>query len=170
MCNLAKYKMPRKLAELQLLFSCSLRGKRDKNFQKYLGIAIWTPAQNTDYFLAERIRGWMCCGSGQPGLAAGNPAHSRGVETRLSLLPFSTQAILWFYEGQLAILRREYTSERSADEVKEILESISLINSYPGCELLNCHLLLLPLDPKVSRQFVKIGPKTKDQEKLLMLL
>lgn len=40
MCNLAKYKMPRKLAELQLLFSCSLRGKRDKNFQKYLGIAI----------------------------------------------------------------------------------------------------------------------------------
>lgn len=96
MCNLAKYKMPRKLAELQLLFSCSLRGKRDKNFQKYLGIAIWTPAQNTDYFLAERIRGWMCCGSGQPGLAAGNPAHSRGVETRWSVWSFSTQAILRF--------------------------------------------------------------------------
>ena len=33
------------------------------------------------------------CGSGQPGLVAGSPAHSRGVETQLSLWSFSTQAI-----------------------------------------------------------------------------
>jgi len=28
------------------------------------------------------IQGQAGCGSGQPGLMAGNPAHSRGVETR----------------------------------------------------------------------------------------
>jgi len=28
------------------------------------------------------IQGQAGCGSGQPGLVAGNPAHSRGVETR----------------------------------------------------------------------------------------
>jgi len=34
------------------------------------------------------------CGSGQPGLVVGDPAHSTGVETRWSLWSFSTQAIL----------------------------------------------------------------------------
>ena len=34
------------------------------------------------------------CGSWQPGLVVGDPAHSRGVETRWSLWSFSTQAIL----------------------------------------------------------------------------
>ena len=38
------------------------------------------------------------CGSGQPDLVVGDPAHSRGVETRWSLWSFSTQAILWFYD------------------------------------------------------------------------
>ena len=28
------------------------------------------------------IQGQAGCGSGQPGLVVGNPAHSRGVETR----------------------------------------------------------------------------------------
>ena len=28
------------------------------------------------------IQGQAGCGSGQPGLVAGNPAHSRGIETR----------------------------------------------------------------------------------------
>jgi len=34
-------------------------------------------------------------GSRQPGLVVGDPAHSRGFETRWSLRSFSTQAILW---------------------------------------------------------------------------
>jgi len=42
------------------------------------------------------IQGQAACGSGQFGLVVGDPAHSRGVETRWSLWSFSTQAILWF--------------------------------------------------------------------------
>ena len=38
------------------------------------------------------------CGSGQPGLVVGDPAHSRGVEITWSLRSFSTQAILWFHD------------------------------------------------------------------------
>jgi len=38
------------------------------------------------------------CGSGQPGLVVGDPAHGRGVETGWSLRSFSTCAILWFYD------------------------------------------------------------------------
>ena len=34
------------------------------------------------------------CGSGQCGLIVGDTAHSRGIETRISLWSFSTQAIL----------------------------------------------------------------------------
>ena len=45
------------------------------------------------------IQGQAGCGSGQPGLAVGDPAHSREVETRWSLWSFSTQAILWFYDS-----------------------------------------------------------------------
>jgi len=41
-------------------------------------------------------------GSGQPGLVGGDPAHSRGVETQLSLWSFSTQAILWFYDSMIS--------------------------------------------------------------------
>ena len=40
------------------------------------------------------IQGQAGCGSGQPGLVVGAPAHSRGVETRWSLWSLSTQAIL----------------------------------------------------------------------------
>ena len=40
------------------------------------------------------IQGQTGCGSGQPGLVVGDPAHSRGVETRGSSWSFSTQAIL----------------------------------------------------------------------------
>jgi len=38
----------------------------------------------------EGIQGQAGCGSGQPGLVVGDPAHSRGVETRWSLWSFST--------------------------------------------------------------------------------
>jgi len=41
------------------------------------------------------IQGQAGWGSGQPGLLVGDPAHSRGLETRWSLWSFSTQAILW---------------------------------------------------------------------------
>jgi len=34
------------------------------------------------------VQGQAGCGSGQPGLVSGDLAHSRGVETRLSLRPF----------------------------------------------------------------------------------
>jgi len=50
---------------------------------------IWCP-------IPGAIQGQAGCGSGQPGLLVGDPAHSRGVETRWSLWSFSTQAILWF--------------------------------------------------------------------------
>ena len=46
------------------------------------------------------IQGQAGCGSGQPSLVVGDPAHSRDVETRWSLWSFSTQAILWFYDQQ----------------------------------------------------------------------
>ena len=42
------------------------------------------------------------CGCGKPDLVDGNPAHSRGFETRWSLRFFSTQAILWFYDDSRA--------------------------------------------------------------------
>ena len=45
------------------------------------------------------IQGQAGCSSGQPGLVVGNPAHSRGVETRWSLRSFSTQAIQWFCDA-----------------------------------------------------------------------
>jgi len=40
------------------------------------------------------IQGQAGSGSGQPGLVFGDPAHSRGVETRSLLWCFSTQAVL----------------------------------------------------------------------------
>jgi len=46
------------------------------------------------------IQGQAGCGSGQPGLVVGNPAHSRGVETRWPLWSLSTQAVLWFQDSQ----------------------------------------------------------------------
>ena len=49
--------------------------------------------------LDTRVQGQAGCGSGQPGLVVGDPAHSRGVETRWSLWSFSTQTILWFYDS-----------------------------------------------------------------------
>ena len=38
-------------------------------------------------------------GRDSPGLVVGDPAHSKGVETRWSLWSFSTQAILWFCDS-----------------------------------------------------------------------
>ena len=43
------------------------------------------------------------CGSGQPDLEVGDPAHSRAFETQWSLWSFSTQAILWFYDLMFGI-------------------------------------------------------------------
>jgi len=47
-----------------------------------------------DMPLLRAFKGQAGGGSGQPGLVVGDPAHSRGFETRLSLWSFSTQAIL----------------------------------------------------------------------------
>jgi len=58
------------------------------------------------------IQGQAGCGSGQPGLVAGDPAHSRGLKLRDHYGPFSTQAILWFYDHAL---RHCHCCERCAD-------------------------------------------------------
>ena len=47
--------------------------------------------------VTQTVKGQAGCGSGQPGLVVGEPAHSRGVETRWSLWSRSTQAIQRFY-------------------------------------------------------------------------
>jgi len=44
------------------------------------------------------IQGQAGCGSGLPGLVAGNPAHSRGVETRWSLWSFQPRP---FYDSMI---------------------------------------------------------------------
>ena len=44
------------------------------------------------------IQGQAGWGFGPPGLVTGDPAPSRGIETRWSLWSFSNQAILWFYD------------------------------------------------------------------------
>ena len=51
---------------------------------------IFFPHEN----IHPHFQGQAGCGSGQPGLVVGDPAHSRGFETRWSPWSFSTQAIL----------------------------------------------------------------------------
>ena len=46
--------------------------------------------------VAGRIQGQAGCGSGQPGLVVGDPAHSRGVETRWLTGPFQPRP---FYDS-----------------------------------------------------------------------
>ena len=52
------------------------------------------PKEAVDAPSLEAFKARLGCGSGQPGLVVGDPAHSRGVETRRSLWSFSIQAIL----------------------------------------------------------------------------
>jgi len=54
------------------------------------------PRKVVDAPIPGGIEGQAGCGSGQPGLVVGDPAHVRDVEARWSLGSFSTQAILWF--------------------------------------------------------------------------
>ena len=46
---------------------------------------------------------------------------------------------------------------------------VTLLTHLKVDELLDCHSMLLSLGPRVFRQFVKISPKTQDQEKILTL-
>jgi len=65
---------------------------RRKFFNKEGGDALEQDAQGgCGCPIHGGIQGQAGCGSGQPGLVVGNPAHSRGVETGLSLWCFSTQ-------------------------------------------------------------------------------
>ena len=57
------------------------------------------------------IQGQAGCDSGQPGLEVGNPAHSRGVETRWSLWSFSIQTILWLCDHGDCLLLRNVKSK-----------------------------------------------------------
>jgi len=51
--------------------------------------------------LKSHFQGQVGCDFEQPGTEKVVPAHSSGVGTRLSLMPFSTQAILQFYDSML---------------------------------------------------------------------
>jgi len=62
----------------------------------------------------SHIQSQAGCGSGQPGLVVGDPAHSRGAETRWTLWSFSTQAIPRFHY----IIFISYPYERTALEQK----------------------------------------------------
>ena len=68
-------------------------GKHNRRYVKRRGCGCPIPGG---------IRGQAGCGSGQPGLVVGNPAHSRGVEIQWSLWSFSTQAILWFCDFKVS--------------------------------------------------------------------
>ena len=51
------------------------------------------------YPIPGGIQGQAGCGSGQPGLVVGDPAHDKEVETKWSLGSYSSQTILWFYDS-----------------------------------------------------------------------
>jgi len=72
------------------------------------------------------------CGSGQPGLVVGNPAHSRGVETGWSLWSFSTQQfmILWFYVS--VQVKEAKLPLRSLES--DLVNSTYLYHFYPPIE------------------------------------
>jgi len=63
-------------------------------YNTYIGALEQVAREGCGRPIPGGIQGQAGCGSGQPGLVVGDPAHSRGVETRQSLLSFSTQAIL----------------------------------------------------------------------------
>lgn len=74
------------------------------------------------------IQGQAGCGYLQPGLVVGDPVCGREVDTRWSLWPFSTQAILWFSE----LLWKESRLKSQNNPIKlrsssEILELISFM-------------------------------------------
>jgi len=75
------------------------------------------------------------CGSGQPGLAVGNPACGRGVETRWPLWSFSTQAILWFYEIQNAF-KTQFRQKMSNSEHSPLSNFILRSPTQKGQHLL----------------------------------
>jgi len=54
---------------------------------------VWRLSPSQQNSIPVGTQGQAECDSGRPGLAAGNPAHGRGIETIWSL---STQAILWY--------------------------------------------------------------------------
>ena len=62
----------------------------------------------------------LLCGSGQPGLVVGNPAHGWGVEIIWSLWSFSTQAILRLNDSTM-ILWRQIMSFLQKAKVLDIL-------------------------------------------------
>ena len=77
----------------------------------------------------------------------GDPAHSRGVETRWSLCSFSTQAILWFYdsmnnsaEGQLLLFAFEVllrsTWKRLFSKCSLLCEALHNISWSVSCFLI----------------------------------
>ena len=71
------------------------------------------------------IQGQAGCGSGQPGLLVGDPAHSRGLEL---MVAFSTQSILGFCDSRKkkhmmfcsSALSREQQQDRNSAETTDL--------------------------------------------------
>jgi len=80
------------------------------------------------------------CGSGQPGLEVGEPAHSRGVETRWPLWFLSTQAILWSHpascDSELNRKNRQLRSDDPgrSDNPGEFCQTVTLSHLWPKCK------------------------------------
>ena len=92
-----------KFSFLYLLTDCINHSKYDYSQEKVFhiegGDALEQVAQGgCGCPIPGGIQDQAGCGSGQPGLVVGDPAHSRGVETQWSLWLFSAQAILWLYD------------------------------------------------------------------------
>jgi len=79
------------------------------------------------------IQGQAGSGSGQPGPVAGDPAHSRGGETRWSLWFFSTQAIPWFYDSLILNLKHVLNSYLPA-----VMISTKWWSCSPACTSHHC--------------------------------
>ena len=82
------------------------------------------------------IQGQAGCGSGQPGLLVGDPAHSRGLESDDHCGPFQPRP----FSGSVILINREEpvvlsaTSDEDEDDQKSLLkELIKLIQGDEPC-------------------------------------
>ena len=105
--------LPHRTAQAPLDLDCAVESQISQDQEEtkqeeaclmgYLGNSVFNEESPSDWYFSMALQIIYTdiytdiqagCVSGQPGLVVGNPAHSRGVETRWSLWSFSTQAIL----------------------------------------------------------------------------
>jgi len=85
----------------------------------WVSVSLWGICVSLCVPIPAGIQGQAGCGSGQPGLLVGDPAHSRGVELNeqcgpLQARPFYAQCVLKEAQGQQAHGQRSRTAERAA--------------------------------------------------------